>query len=496
MIYTSAKFVVLSIFVALLCLTTTPGLGQVTAGTGTAGKIPVWTGAHSQSNSAITQSGTKIGIGTIAPTSPLTVVSTTAVPAVLGTNAASYAVRGNSTSSVGVLGISTNNKGVVGTHNAASGGAAGVEGNTNSTSALATGVLGNVLSTTPSSDSAGVRGINNGTNGNGSGVYGSHNGGGYGVFGQSTSGFGLYGVSTDSYGGYFSSTNNDAADFHGANWGIYVRNSGGQPAVDAGSSGANSYAGYFYSNAYRAGYFKSGSNVLYSLYVDTQDGPTQGTAGLNVNGTIRGEGNLVIAGSKAGYVVDEMQNVDTVPLEQGDVVVIAADSGAPVLGKIPVPRIRLANSANDTAVVGIVDQIMYVPDDATRTAYEAQQKADRDAATQAQALARQGGQKLSPMADSPNRISDEAGTLHADPDATSAVPGRYCSVVTLGAYKAVKANANFGAIKAGDLLTTSPQAGYAMRVNDKVAASGAIIGKALSSLNSGTGTVSVLVTLK
>ncbi|MEP6956111.1 MAG: hypothetical protein ABI883_04745, partial [Chthoniobacterales bacterium] len=96
----------------------------------------------------------------------------------------------------------------------------------------------------------------------------------------------------------------------------------------------------------------------------------------------------------------------------------------------------------------------------------------------------------------PNRITDRDGTLRIDDQTKSVASGGYCSVVTLGAYKAVKVDASFGAIKAGDLLTTSSHAGYAMRVKDKVLASGAIIGKALSSLSSGSGTVTVLVTLK
>jgi hypothetical protein len=188
-----------------------------------------------------------------------------------------------------------------------------------------------------------------------------------------------------------------------------------------GSSAAeNGYAGYFISTNYRAGYFKSGNDGRYSLYVDSQDGPTQATAALNVVGTIRGEGNLVIAGSKAGYVVDEMQNADNVNLEPGDVVVIAEDSSAPVLGQIPVPRIKLAANANDTAVVGVVDEIMYVPDANTRAAYEAQARAHRDAATRAQNDLEN---KHAPMVSIQNRISDEAGTLHPDPYATSARPG-------------------------------------------------------------------------
>ena len=96
----------------------------------------------------------------------------------------------------------------------------------------------------------------------------------------------------------------------------------------------------------------------------------------------------------------------------------------------------------------------------------------------------------------PDRISDAVGTIHADNALARAEPGSYCSVVTLGAYRAVKVDANYGAIKAGDLLTTSWHAGYAMKVQDKVAASGAVIGKALGSLATGTGTIAVLVTLK
>jgi hypothetical protein len=303
----------------------------------------------------------------------------------------------------------------------------------------------------------------------------------------------VHGKSTSNYGGFFESDNNDAADFYGNDWGIYVVNSGSHPAVQSYASGANSYAGQFTSNSYRAGYFKSLNSGAFSLYVDTQDGPMQGTSGLEVNGSIRAEGNLYIAGSKAGYVVDEMQNADHVDLEAGDVVVVAEDSSAPVLGNIPVPRIKLATSANDSAVVGIVDEVMYVPDASTRAAYEAQQTADREAANRAQSNPEG---KLEGMANIQNRISDAAGTLHSDPAATSAKPNAYCSVVTLGAYKAVKVDASFGAIRPGDLLTTSTHAGYAMKVSDKAAASGAIVGKALSSLPSGVGTVSVLVTLK
>ena len=58
------------------------------------------------------------------------------------------------------------------------------------------------------------------------------------------------------------------------------------------------------------------------------------------------------------------------------------------------------------------------------------------------------------------------------------------------------ADASNGAIKPGDLLTTSKLPGHAMKVTDHARAQGAILGKAMSSLKSGQGLVLVLVTLQ
>jgi hypothetical protein len=60
----------------------------------------------------------------------------------------------------------------------------------------------------------------------------------------------------------------------------------------------------------------------------------------------------------------------------------------------------------------------------------------------------------------------------------------------------VQADASFGAIKAGDLLTTSDTSGHAMKVADHAKAQGAILGKAMSALSEGQGMVLVLVTLQ
>lgn len=60
----------------------------------------------------------------------------------------------------------------------------------------------------------------------------------------------------------------------------------------------------------------------------------------------------------------------------------------------------------------------------------------------------------------------------------------------------VQADAAFGAIKPGDLLTTSNTPGHAMKVADHATAQGAILGKAMSGLKEGKGMVLVLVTLQ
>jgi hypothetical protein len=58
----------------------------------------------------------------------------------------------------------------------------------------------------------------------------------------------------------------------------------------------------------------------------------------------------------------------------------------------------------------------------------------------------------------------------------------------------IKVDAGYGAVQPGDLLVSSPTPGHAMRADNPQA--GTIIGKALSALDEGTGTVAVMVTLQ
>jgi len=58
-----------------------------------------------------------------------------------------------------------------------------------------------------------------------------------------------------------------------------------------------------------------------------------------------------------------------------------------------------------------------------------------------------------------------------------------------------KVDAGFAAIEAGDVLTSSPTPGHAMKASDTSRAFGAVVGKALRAQPNGRGLIPVLVTL-
>jgi hypothetical protein len=59
-----------------------------------------------------------------------------------------------------------------------------------------------------------------------------------------------------------------------------------------------------------------------------------------------------------------------------------------------------------------------------------------------------------------------------------------------------KADAQFGPIRVGDLLTTSPTPGCAMRADDPIKSFGAVIGKALQPLTTGQALIPILIALQ
>ncbi len=86
---------------------------------------------------------------------------------------------------------------------------------------------------------------------------------------------------------------------------------------------------------------------------------------------------------------------------------------------------------------------------------------------------------------SPGMLMGQRGTL-AQGQYPIALSGRvYCL-----------ADATYGAISPGDLLTTSNTPGHVMKVSDRTQSYGTVVGKAMSSLQSGRGLVLVLVSLQ
>jgi len=57
-------------------------------------------------------------------------------------------------------------------------------------------------------------------------------------------------------------------------------------------------------------------------------------------------------------------------------------------------------------------------------------------------------------------------------------------------------DADFGAVRPGMLLTTSPRRGHAMCASDNSLAFGSVLGKSLKALDAGQGLVPIMVSLQ
>lgn len=87
---------------------------------------------------------------------------------------------------------------------------------------------------------------------------------------------------------------------------------------------------------------------------------------------------------------------------------------------------------------------------------------------------------------SPGMVMQAEGAEHGGGAHPVALTGRVWTQVDAG----------FGPIRPGDLLTTSPTPGHAMRADDAARRGGAVIGKAMTALEAGRGLVLVLVSLQ
>lgn len=80
-----------------------------------------------------------------------------------------------------------------------------------------------------------------------------------------------------------------------------------------------------------------------------------GGYGVYSKGHLYVQGNIYATGSKSGYVVDIALNDDNVNLETGDLVIISGVA-SPIMGEIPIIKVRRASTQAATGVVGVVDQ--------------------------------------------------------------------------------------------------------------------------------------------
>ncbi len=344
----------------------------------------------------------------------------------------------------------------------------------------------------------------------------------YGVYGESdsTSGTGVNGFATaasgTTYGGYFESASTSATGVFGkatagtgTTYGVYGQSAstsgkGVQGHATAGSG--TTYGGYFASDSTsgigvlasgRTGVFAQSSHTAVDGQAFAESGitfggsfdsaSTDGTGvrarAIAVSGTTIGmhgvsasptgygvysvgdlhtTGDFTAAGSKAGYVTDFVRNGGSEPLECGDVVEISGHEQA-IVGDIPVIVVRRAKTANSRAVLGPVDcAVLLTP------------KEEREE-----------------EANLPARLRYATPQFHAHKTEGPIEPGGYGRVVTLGSFKAIRADASFGAIQPGDLLVSSGHPGYAMRADDPK--TGTVIGKALGTLSDGASQIPVLV---
>lgn len=282
----------------------------------------------------------------------------------------------------------------------------------------------------------------------GSGVLGRYDGpasttDGWGVFGFTETGYaGVFGSSRQN--GVFGATasNTDSGVFgknDGGGWGVY-----GFSERGAGIQGvSNSHDGIIgISNATNKtgviGLTSKGSNAVagISSHKDGVGGYFQNSAGgvsLKVVGTAD-IGTLRITGADLAEPF-EVAGADSI--KPGTV--MAIDTTQP-------GQLRVSTKAYDQKVAGVISGA--------------------------------GGINTGLTLKQPGTLADGAHPV--------ALSGRvYCQV-----------DASFGAIKPGDLLTTSNTPGHAMKVRNHSRAQGAILGKALTGLKSGKGLVLVLVTLQ
>lgn len=301
----------------------------------------------------------------------------------------------------------------------------------------------------------------------GVGVYGVSESTYAGVRGESTDGPGVYGRSTNGHGVSGSTSSDDIGDA-----GVYGVATSAYGVYGFQSGTASGLGTYGRTDGYGSG----ASGVSYSTgngtwgYSSEGDGVNASTARADNNYGVYTPDNLYSLNFHLlGATMQVVQNGDSVPLEQGDVVVIAGLGESPVDG-VPLLHVRRASEANSTGVIGVVYST-YAP-----------------------------AWLEDPAALDPTGATGRAEAAPAAQPGPVA-PGEYLLVVVRGPCL-VKANADSAAFEVGDLLASSGLPGVAGRAAEitvdgtQLAAPGTVVGKALAPLATGQKLLYVYVTLQ
>ncbi|MBK8934241.1 MAG: hypothetical protein IPM76_18375 [Chloroflexi bacterium] len=305
----------------------------------------------------------------------------------------------------------------------------------------------------------GVAGLSESTTG-GAGVYGKNTGVGTGVMGESDTWMGVYGKTNSTKGGAGVMGEGALGGVIGKStkWnGVYGETEGIENGP-AGVWGEHKGAGVGVKAKSKDGAgLVANSQTNVAIHAETQSPANAAIAAYNLNPA--GLGAAIYAEKKgavghAGFFVGDVHITKTLVVD-GDVVLSNADCAEEfdVVNDEPVePGMVMVLGAN-----GILEPC--------QAAYD-----KRVAGVISGAGTYKPGIVLDKRPSSTNRQP-------------IALMGKvYCMV-----------DADYGAISAGDLLTSSDTIGHAMRADDPFHAFGAVIGKALQSLTSGRGLIPVLV---
>jgi hypothetical protein len=333
----------------------------------------------------------------------------------------------------------------------------------------------------------------------GTALYADANGG-TGVFGDSENSYGVWGSSNNSNGGYFTSsggygirvdTTGSAHYDHGAyitadaGYGVLaqsatnqgVRGEGGdvngiaQPLGAVGVVGIGQNRGTYGSSNTGVGVYGV-SSTNYGMWgaSTTWYGVTGRTSNANNNYGFYTPDNLYSANiNLSGAIMQVMQNGGSEPLSPGEVVLFSGIDQSVTAVDGPIVQVRRAETANSTAVAGVV-------------------------------FSRFNIDAIDPALASPD--SDVPGwqaTMEVTPDG-SAAPGEYLLVVVQGPAPVKIDSAS--TVQPGDLLSTSVQAGMANKaamvtINGvEMAVPGTVFGKALAPVDGSDDMIYVYVTLQ